>query len=416
MSQAIVPRDDNGNNNRELNAFQYPLSDQALAQQASRSVSSTIATISLYPTADELNLMFKLAGTLVDSNLAPYGIDTPQKALIVMLKGRELGLPMMQALAHISVINGKPTLSAALMLTLAERAGHKWWIVETSATRCEMAGYRAGDPSHIITSVFTIEEASKAGLTTRNSNSRGKSPWEAYPEDMLFARCSARHARRLDPAQLGKNYTPEEMGADVTFDESGQQIVVSDLPNNQRTAKSSANSNNNNNYPHQQPQPARPTPANNNRATTPVGNSAANNTDKVPTPLYPNPTKEQKAALIDAAIAVGKKFNLKELRGITRPVFISAIAQITSGLSPEDAAAEMGFPKLNMALRASDLDLTGYADDQKLELALLLVDEWFKQNRPDLVANNDEAAASDEEEGGYEQNYDDAVEPENVPF
>lgn len=403
MSQAIVPSDDN---NRELSPFQYPLSEQALAQGVSRPVSNSI---SLYPTSDELKLMWQLADTLVKSGLAPYGIDSTQKALIVMLKGRELGLPMMQALANISVINGKPTLSAALMLTLAEKAGHKWWIVETSATRCEMAGYRAGDPNHIIISVFTIEEANKAGLTNRGSNSRGKSPWEAYTEDMLFARCSARHARRLDPAQLGKNYTPEEMGADVTFDESGQQVVVSDLPNNRQNAKSPAAANRN--YP-QQPQPARPTTANNNRATTPT--PVSNSGDKTPTLLHPMPTKEQKAALIDAAIAVGQKSNLNQIKAMDEGLFVQAIAQVTGGLTPEGAAAEMGFPTLNKVLSASDLDLSKYTPNQKLQLALLLVEEWFKQNRPDLVAND---GGNDEEEGDYGENYhDDGDTPADMPF
>ena len=47
----------------------------------------------------------------------------PQSAVAIMVKGMELGLPAMAALNGITVIQGKPTVSPQLMLSLINRSG-----------------------------------------------------------------------------------------------------------------------------------------------------------------------------------------------------------------------------------------------------------------------------------------------------
>jgi hypothetical protein len=61
--------------------------------------------------------------TLVKSGLLPQSIKTPEAAVVIILKGRELGIPPMEALNSISVIQGKPTVSPQLMLALIYRSG-----------------------------------------------------------------------------------------------------------------------------------------------------------------------------------------------------------------------------------------------------------------------------------------------------
>ena len=52
---------------------------------------------------------------------------------------------------------------------------------------------------------ITMEDAKRAGLL-------GKTSWQRYPEDMLFARALSRGARRFCPDALGGAiYTPEEL-------------------------------------------------------------------------------------------------------------------------------------------------------------------------------------------------------------
>ncbi|MBV9282954.1 MAG: hypothetical protein JOZ41_23015, partial [Chloroflexi bacterium] len=48
------------------------------------------------------------ADVLVRSGFLPHGVNTPEKAISIVMKGRELGIPPMYALSNIAVINGKP--------------------------------------------------------------------------------------------------------------------------------------------------------------------------------------------------------------------------------------------------------------------------------------------------------------------
>ena len=68
------------------------------------------------------------SAVIATSGLAPDRMTADQVA-VVALKGRELGVPPMQALSHIHVIKGKPTLSAEMMRALITRAGHRIRIV-----------------------------------------------------------------------------------------------------------------------------------------------------------------------------------------------------------------------------------------------------------------------------------------------
>jgi len=79
--------------------------------------------------------MMKQADVLVKSGLLPQEVKTPAAAVAIMLTGRELGIPPMQAFRSVYVVKGKPTLSAQLMGALILRAGHSYKIVESSNER-----------------------------------------------------------------------------------------------------------------------------------------------------------------------------------------------------------------------------------------------------------------------------------------
>src|SRR5512141_675156 len=64
----------------------------------------------------------ELANTLLKSGFLPGAFKTPEQVIAVMLKGQELGIPAMEALNSINVVNGKPTVSPQLMLALARRS------------------------------------------------------------------------------------------------------------------------------------------------------------------------------------------------------------------------------------------------------------------------------------------------------
>jgi hypothetical protein len=154
--------------------------------------------------------LWNLANLLLDSRLLPQGIDKPEKVVAIILKGDELGIAPMHALEGITVIQGKPTVSPQLMLSLIERSGLlEDMTVEESPHSCSITMKRRSRSPQTI--AFTKEEAAAMGLW-------GKGNWSKMPGVMLYWRCVAKACRRVFPDVIAGCYTPEEMGADVTED------------------------------------------------------------------------------------------------------------------------------------------------------------------------------------------------------
>ena len=161
-------------------------------------------------------VMLEQAKMLVPTGFLPKAIDTPQKAIAVMMKGRELGIPPMYALSNINIIQGKPAAAAELMLALIYRDQGDDALVftETSATKAT-AKYKRRGWAEYQTFTFNADDAKRAGLTGGN--------WDKYPGAMLRARCISAIARLAFPDFIGGMYTPEEMGATVDM-ETGEII------------------------------------------------------------------------------------------------------------------------------------------------------------------------------------------------
>lgn len=118
----------------------------------------------------------------------------PNAVLAAILTGAELGIGPMQSLRSIHVIEGRPMLSADLMLALAIRGGVKPQWLETTASVARLKLVRAGFEPHEHT--FTIAEAKAAGLV-------GKQNWQRYAPAMLRARCLSAGLRAFCPDVLG---------------------------------------------------------------------------------------------------------------------------------------------------------------------------------------------------------------------
>lgn len=176
----------------------------------------TVQATTLFPTPAEWNMLKEQATMAVKSGFLPIAIKTAEQATIIALKGRELGIPPMHAFSHIHVIQGRPTVSAELMLSLIFKncPGAKIHYQESTEARCSIEAARPGQKSSTFS--FTIEEAKKAGLLS-------KTPWQNFPAAMLRARVISIVGRAVFPdAIMGCSYTHEEMGAEV--DEDGAII------------------------------------------------------------------------------------------------------------------------------------------------------------------------------------------------
>ncbi len=165
------------------------------------------------------------AQVMLTSKFLPEHIKTAPQAVAIALMGRELGLGMMESFRSINVIQGKPTLSVALMLGLAQKKGiieDMKIEVEPNAqnpvkVRCIIT--RKGQSPH--TEEFGDEEARAMGLLYKDNYKKQKFT-------MYKWRATGNCLRVTCGDVLHGVYTPEELGAEVEVIDGEQ--VIKELP------------------------------------------------------------------------------------------------------------------------------------------------------------------------------------------
>ncbi|KQR22911.1 hypothetical protein [Deinococcus sp. Leaf326] len=154
--------------------------------------------------------LLDFGGMLIKSGMLPSSVRTPESAVAIMVKGIELGLPAMAALNGITVIQGKPTVSPQLMLSLINRSGQLDNIeIDTGVQGATVTMKRRGRTP--FTAKFGPVEAKAMGLDSKD-NYRKQAPV------MYQWRAVAACARVVFPDVIDGLYTPEELGADVQVD------------------------------------------------------------------------------------------------------------------------------------------------------------------------------------------------------
>jgi len=156
--------------------------------------------------SDNLPALIEYSKALSASDLLPVEYrGKPANVLVAMEYGRALGLEPLSAIQNVVIIKGKPTASAALMAGLVRRAGHILRVTGNDK-RAECTIIRSDDPEFEFTTVWTIDRAKQAGLTSNQT-------WAKYPDAMLKARAISECARNACSEILaGVQYTPEELG------------------------------------------------------------------------------------------------------------------------------------------------------------------------------------------------------------
>lgn len=180
-------------------------------------------------------LMQQQASTLVASGFLPKAIDTPQKAIAIIMLGRELGIAPWAALTGINVIQGKPAASPQLMLALIYRSGQlEDMRIEDDGQTCTVHMKRKGRALH--TESFSMDDA-KRMMTTEyvNGNKRtiplaDKYNWQQMPTVMRKWRAVAACARIVFADVILGMYTFDELGVDVDADDQGNMTVIDVRP------------------------------------------------------------------------------------------------------------------------------------------------------------------------------------------
>ena len=145
---------------------------------------------------------------LLKSGFLPQAIRTKEQAAAIILTGQELDLPPMLSLREVNVIQGKPTLSAQLMLTLAYTRipGFKANVIESTDTRCLVEFIRPGQKPY--QHEFTMQDAEALKLLEKDN-------WKKQRKTMIRWRCISSGLRITAPDAIAGFYTAEEINPDL---------------------------------------------------------------------------------------------------------------------------------------------------------------------------------------------------------
>ncbi len=155
------------------------------------------------------------ARMVVASGYYPTMRSVAQAAFKIAV-GREMGLSLIESLNYVHVIppreNAKDPapkihLGYQVLAALVQRSGKYRYEVEAKTdTECRVVFYRydAATERRLGASVFTIEDAKRAGLITDYS------AWKKYPATMLFARALSTGVKTYCPSVLSGNDVSEE--------------------------------------------------------------------------------------------------------------------------------------------------------------------------------------------------------------
>lgn len=140
--------------------------------------------------------------------------------LVAVQMGSEIGLPPMQALQNIAVINGRPCVWGDALPALAKAHPMFEYINEsfedaTMSAICKIK--RRGEPEQIV--IFSREDAVTANLWNK------KGPWTNYPKRMLQMRARGWAIRNVFPDALKGIQVAEEV-QDFPIKDMGAAEVI----------------------------------------------------------------------------------------------------------------------------------------------------------------------------------------------
>jgi hypothetical protein len=143
------------------------------------------------------------ADVLVKSGFLPVAVNTPEKAIAIIMKGKELGIGAMEALSSINIIQGKPSVSPQLMLGLARRTKELEDLkMDANDKGATVTIKRKGQSEY--TTKFGIAEATALGLVNKDN-------YKKQPAVMYQWRALAQNLRVTFPDAISGLYTVDEM-------------------------------------------------------------------------------------------------------------------------------------------------------------------------------------------------------------
>lgn len=127
---------------------------------------------------------FRLAGAIYASGMAPNSLNSPEKVMVAIIAGAELGMPPFQSLQSFAVINNRPAIWGDGLIAVVRSHGFKVreWLEgegDDMVARCEVTRPDSGE---VIPGEFSVADAKKANLWGKAG------PWQSSPKRMLKMR------------------------------------------------------------------------------------------------------------------------------------------------------------------------------------------------------------------------------------
>jgi 5'-3' exonuclease len=145
------------------------------------------------------------AAKILSASQLYHKVGNAEAIAAIIMRGRELGIGATTALDSMSMVQGRPTMSAQLMLSLVMKSEKCLYFdcIESSDTIATFETKRQGSANPTRLS-FTIEDAKKLGIANKDN-------YKKQPAVMLRWRCVAALARMVYPDLVTGVYTPEEL-------------------------------------------------------------------------------------------------------------------------------------------------------------------------------------------------------------
>jgi hypothetical protein len=216
----------------ELVPVEHSRADKAIALAAEEAFKS-----SGIPDRNEFLSLAMMARTMSMSGIVPKALQNkPADTFIVLLTGRDLGIPVTSAINQIHVIDGRPSLAPKLLNARIRKLGlGKIVPGERSTEKAEAIAYGPHGERLGPATVFTWADAQEGRLVGKGCqpgaharDCKCRQGYKTWPQRMLWWRAAGWCADDYFPeASLGL-YSPEELGAVV--DEEGVPIDPGTAP------------------------------------------------------------------------------------------------------------------------------------------------------------------------------------------
>ena len=167
----------------------------------------------------------QIADVMSKSNIVPKDYQgNPGNIVVAIQWGMELGLPPLQAMQNLAVINGRPSLWGDAVIALVRGSGLMEYmredVTDDSAT-CTVK--RKGEPE--TSRSFSKEDAKRAGLSGKQG------PWTQYPKRMMQMRARSWALRDVFPDVLkGIAVAEEAQDMPVERDMGAAEVISDDQP------------------------------------------------------------------------------------------------------------------------------------------------------------------------------------------